>query len=56
MHDNDNGYVAGLMDAKGFDYPKGSDGIDGRADTIDLVMGSSFADDKGHATTYVTWA
>ena len=55
MHDNDNGYVAGLMDAKGFDYPKGSDGIDGRADTIDLVMGSSFADGKGHATSYVTW-
>jgi|TARA_B110000503_G_scaffold28800_1_gene46113 outer membrane cobalamin receptor len=55
MHDNDNSYVAGLMDAKGFDYPKGGDGVDGQADTIDLVMGSSFADDKGHATAYVTW-
>jgi len=55
MHDNDNAYVAGLMDAKGFDYPKGTDGVDGRADTIDFVMGSDFADDKGHATVYATW-
>lgn len=55
MHDNDDSYVAGLMDAKGFDYPKGSDGVDGRADTIDFVMGSKFADDKGHATVYATW-
>jgi len=55
MHDNDNSYVAGLMDAKGFDYPKGGDGVDGQADTIDLVMGSSFADGKGQATAYVTW-
>jgi outer membrane receptor protein involved in Fe transport len=55
MHDNNNSYVAGLMDAKDFPYPKGTDGIDGRADTIDLVMGSSFAEGKGHATAYVTW-
>jgi iron complex outermembrane receptor protein len=55
MHDNNNSYVAGLMDAKGFDYPKGSDGVDGQADTIDFVMGSAFADDKGHATVYATW-
>ena len=55
MHDNDNSYVADLMDAKGFDYPKGGDGVDGQADTIDLVMGSSFADGKGQATAYVTW-
>jgi outer membrane receptor protein involved in Fe transport len=55
MHDNDNSYVADLMDAKGFDYPKGGDGVDGQADTMDLVMGSSFADGKGQATAYVTW-
>ncbi len=55
MHDNNNSYVAGLMDLKGFDYPKGGDGVDGRADTIDFVMGSKFADDKGHATVYATW-
>tara|TARA_B110000967_G_scaffold115211_1_gene117903 strand:- start:2740 stop:5472 length:2733 start_codon:yes stop_codon:yes gene_type:complete len=55
QHDNSNSYVAGLMDARGFDYPKGGGGTDGRADTVDLVMGSSFADGKGHATTYVTW-
>ena len=55
MHDNNNSYVAGLMDLKGFDYPKGGDGVDGQADTIDFVMGNSFADDKGHATVYATW-
>ena len=43
MHDNNNSYVAGLMDLKGFDYPKGGDGVDGQADTIDFVMGNSFA-------------
>ena len=55
MHDNDNGYVGGLLDTAGFTYPTGSDGVDGRADTIDLVMGTQFADDKGHATFYTTW-
>ena len=55
MHDNSNSYVAGLMDDRGFDYPKGTDGVDGNADTIDLVIGNSFADDKGHSTSYVTW-
>lgn len=55
MHDNNSKYVQGLMDDKGFAYPKGGDGVDGRADTIDFVLGSSFAEEKGHATFYTTW-
>ncbi|HSG60052.1 MAG TPA: TonB-dependent receptor [Pseudomonadales bacterium] len=55
MHDNDNAYIQGLMDARGFDYPKGSNGVDGEADTIDIIIGSNFADGKGNATMYATW-
>ena len=55
MHDNNNAYIQGKMDARGFEYPKGGNGVDGRADTVDFVMGSNFAEDKGHATFYTTW-
>ena len=55
MHDNSNAYIQGKMDEKGFEYPKGGNGVDGQADTVDFVMGSNFAEDKGHATFYTTW-
>jgi outer membrane receptor protein involved in Fe transport len=55
MHDNDNSYIQGLMDAKGFDYPTGSNGLDGQADTLDILIGSNFADGKGNATMFATW-
>lgn len=55
QHNNDNAYIQGLMDEKGFEYPTGSSGIDGKAYTIDMTMGSDFADGKGHATVYATW-
>ena len=55
MHDNSNAYIQGKMDEEGFEYPKGGNGVDGQADTVDFVMGSNFAEDKGHATFYTTW-
>ena len=54
QHNNDNGYIQGLMDDSGFDYPTGSSGIDGKAYNVDIAMGSDFADGKGHATVYAT--
>lgn len=55
QHSNGNGYMQGLMDARGFSYPTGGSGIDGKSYNIDVTMGSTFADGKGHATAYATW-
>lgn len=55
QHNNNNKYMRELMDARGFSYPKGNTGIDGKAINIDLTMGGAFAGGKGHATAYATW-
>lgn len=55
QHDNDNSYIQGLMDDRNFDYPEGSDDIDGKSYNIDLTLGGSFDGGKGHAVTYATW-
>nr|WP_281500857.1 TonB-dependent receptor [Kordiimonas marina] len=55
QHNNRNSYIQGLMDARGFSYPKGSNGIGGTTYSVDLTMGGDFADGKGHATAYATW-
>ncbi|ADN75372.1 TonB-dependent receptor [Ferrimonas balearica DSM 9799] len=55
QHDNDNGYIQGLMDERNFEYPTGSDGIDGEAYNIDVVMGGAFDGGKGHVTAYASW-
>mgnify|MGYP003673093660 CR=1 FL=1 len=55
QHDNDNKYLTPLMDAKNFQYPTGSSGLDGQTYNIDLVIGSDFADGRGNATAYLTW-
>ena len=55
QHDNDNSYIQGLMDEKGFDYPDGSSGIDGKTYNFDLAFGGDFAGDKGHAVAYATY-
>ncbi|MBL4941739.1 MAG: TonB-dependent receptor [Colwellia sp.] len=55
QHNNDNSYIQGLMDEKGFEYPSGSSGIDGKSYNFDLTIGSDFADDKGHAVVYATY-
>jgi iron complex outermembrane receptor protein len=55
QHDNSNKYIQGLMDARGFEYPEGNSGIDGRAYNFDVSIGGDFADGKGHAIAYATW-
>jgi iron complex outermembrane recepter protein len=55
QHDNDNSFLAPLMDARNFTYPTGGSGIGGEAYNIDLVIGSDFADGRGNATAYATW-
>jgi len=55
QHNNSNDYIQGLMDARGFEYPDGSNGIDGVSYNVDVLMGGEFADGNGHATVYATW-
>lgn len=55
QHKNRNSYIAGLMDARGFDYPTGNSGIDGKSNNVDLALGGSFDGGKGHAMAYITW-
>lgn len=55
QHDNNNSYVQSKMDARGFTYPTGNSGFDGKSRNIDLIWGSSFADGAGHATAWLTW-
>lgn len=55
QHDNSNSYIQGLMDNAGYDYPTGSSGFDGKSNSIDMAIGSSFADDRGHAMAWLTW-
>ncbi|WDT87228.1 TonB-dependent receptor domain-containing protein [Alteromonas sp. 009811495] len=55
QHDNDNEFIQGLMDDRGFDYPEGSNGIGGESYDISVTAGGDFAGDKGHATVYGTW-
>ena len=54
-HDNSDGFSQGLLDARGFDYPSGTEGPDGVNNQIDIAMGSDFANGKGNATFYATW-
>jgi len=55
QHNNDNDYIQGLMDEKGFEYPSGGSGIDGKSYNFDVTMGGDFAGDKGHAVVYATY-
>jgi iron complex outermembrane receptor protein len=55
QHNNDDGYIQGLMRARNFKFPEGDSGLDGQAKNVDLVWGSSFANGKGHAMAWLTW-
>jgi outer membrane receptor protein involved in Fe transport len=55
QHDNRNGYIQKLMDEKGYDYPTGNTGLDGKAYNVSIVIGGDFADGRGNATAYATW-
>lgn len=55
QHDNRNKYIRGLMDEKGYEYPTGNSGIDGKGYDISIIIGGDFADGRGNATVYATW-
>lgn len=55
QHNNDNKEIQALNDARGFPYPTGNSGFDGISRSADLVIGGSFADNKGHAMGWLTW-
>jgi len=55
QHDNDSAYLQGLMDKRGFRYPTGNSGLDGKSRNIDLIWGSALADGMGHASAWLTW-
>ncbi|MCW8808507.1 MAG: TonB-dependent receptor plug domain-containing protein, partial [Rhodanobacter sp.] len=55
QHNNDNSYIQGLEAKRGFNAPNGNSGFDGKSRNIDLIWGSSFADGKGHATSWLSW-
>lgn len=54
QHDNDNKYIQGLMDEKGFEYESGNTGIDGTSFNIDVTAGGAIGS-KGHAVAYATY-
>jgi outer membrane receptor protein involved in Fe transport len=55
QHDNRNRYIQGLMDEKGYEYPTGSTGIDGKGYNMSIAIGGDFLDGQGNATAYATW-
>jgi iron complex outermembrane receptor protein len=64
QHNNDNEYMQNLMDirkaarpgsAAQYDYPDGSNGISGSSYNFDMVVGSAFADGRGHASAWLTY-
>ena len=55
QHKNDNSYIQGLMNARGFSYPTGNTHLDGHSRNIDIAVGSGFADGAGHAMAWLTW-
>jgi len=55
QHDNSNSYMQSRMDARRFAYPTGNTGIDGQSRTLDVLIGTDFADGRGNATAYATW-
>ncbi len=54
QHNNDNGYIQGLMDNAGYDYPTGNSGFDGISRNIDLAIGGKFGE-RGHAMAWATY-
>lgn len=55
QHDNSTKWMQSLMDARDFSYPKGGSGFDGSSRNIDLAIGGSFADGRGHAMGWLSW-
>ena len=54
QHNNDNKEIQALNSAAGFSFPTGNSGLDGVSRSADIVMGGSFADNRGHAVGWLT--
>lgn len=54
QHNNDSDFFPPLLQARNFDFPSGSTS-DGQAYQVDIIMGGSFGDGRGHATVYGNW-
>ena len=50
-----NARQAQFPNSTGYDYPDGNNGLGGGSFNFDAVVGSSFADGRGHATAWVTY-
>lgn len=55
QHNNNNKEMQALNEEAGFPYPTGNSGLDGKSNNVDVVIGSSFADGRGHAMGWLTW-
>ncbi|TWT21169.1 TonB-dependent receptor [Luteimonas marina] len=55
QHDNDNKYFQDLNAEAGYEAPTGNSGFDGISRNVDLVVGGSFGDNRGHAVGWLTW-
>jgi outer membrane receptor protein involved in Fe transport len=55
QHNNNNSYIQGLMDERGFEYPTGNTGIDGKGYNVNFVIGGDFENGRGNATAYINW-
>ena len=54
QHKNDNNYMQGLVDARGYPLPS-SNVTDGGELSASLVVGGNFADGRGNATGYLSY-
>ena len=54
QHNNGNGFVQGLQEARGFDVPTGST-WDGASYNANVALGGKFADGKGHGVLYLDY-
>ncbi len=52
-HENDNGYMQRLLKPKGIKFPNTV--TDGDELAVTMMMGGGFADDRGHATAYLSY-
>jgi iron complex outermembrane recepter protein len=52
-HNNDNGYMQNLLDTSGITHP--NEVVDGNELAVTLMLGGGFADDRGHATAYLSY-
>ena len=55
QHNNDNKEMQRLNEEAGYEAPSGSSGFDGISRSADLIVGGSFAGERGHAVGWVTW-